>query len=188
MYVSDLLQVLVRSTAPAISPAELCRIQRNVSVGVSLFSTLTHFLHLKHVPSFLSHLFVLLLSFGCLSAFCVSGCGAERLQLEVVAGWRAGCQACRPVFRVPLYGEGPHILPLSFSTHSGGIPVNNNNLKKKHFLFLRQIELEKPQLDFLFCFWRNIILSVLFISNYSNKITSPAGSSQVDREQRLLCG
>lgn len=130
-----------------VIPVDFCIIQRNVSVGVGLFYTprwshqhtlfaalsTSHFLSHTYFSPFLHMLTQLL--FSCsplvvllLYSFCLAGCFADRLQLDVVAGIEAGSWVCRLASRDPLHGESPHNTPTHLSPRRDSSPPKGTSL------------------------------------------------------------
>lgn len=83
--------------------------------------------HTAFVP-----LLVVLFNYG----FCLAGCFADSLQLDVMASIEAGFRVCRLFFRVSLYWESLHKTPThlshtprrDFTLHKGNFPVKWSHL------------------------------------------------------------
>lgn len=84
------------------------------------------FLFASHSHSHTAFVLLVLLFFY---GFCLVGCFADRLQLDVMARREAGSWVCRLVFRGLLYGESPHSSP----THLPHTPRRDSTHHKGHF-------------------------------------------------------
>lgn len=94
-----------------------------VCITLSLSCTFLFAWHSHSHTAFV--LLVLLFFYG----FCLVGCFADRLQLDVMARREAGSWVCRLVFRGLLYGESPHSSP----THLPRTPRRDSTHHKGHF-------------------------------------------------------